>query len=93
MTENNSRKRQVIDFLNSIRRPGPALGAGDDHTPLIRSGFIDSLGVLEIIAFLERDFGLKFAARGINPGELETVANILDLIEAETTRRERVREG
>ena len=86
MTENDPRKRDMCEFLNSIRRAGPPLDLGDEHRPLIRSGLIDSLGVLEIIAYLERNFGLSFAVRGINPGELATVASILDLIEVETAR-------
>jgi len=86
MIQPDATKRQLVEFLNSIRRPGPALGPGDDRRPLIVSGFIDSLGVLEIIAFLERAFALNFARRGINPGELATVESILNLIGAESAR-------
>lgn len=86
MTERDVRKRQLIDFLNSIRRVGPPLEIGDEQKPLIRSGRIDSLGVLEIITFLGSNFGLNLGERGINPGELATVASILDLIEVETAK-------
>ena len=93
MTENAARKQQLIEFLNSIRRAGPPLDTGDVHRELIRSGVIESLGVVEVVAFLECRFGLNLAERGINPGELSTVANILNLIEAESARLAGVREA
>lgn len=47
---------------------------------LVRSGLIDSLATLEIISFLEDEFGIDFSVTGIDPGELNSIQSILDII-------------
>lgn len=52
---------------------GTALG---DETSLIESGIVDSTGVLELIAFLEAEFGISVADAEVTPENLETVGRI-----------------
>jgi acyl carrier protein len=47
-----------------------------DGTSLLDSGIIDSTGVLEVIAFLERDLGLQVADEEIVPENLDSIERI-----------------
>lgn len=48
---------------------------GDD-TLLIDGGYVDSTGMLELIAFLETEFGLRIADREMVPENLGTIGRI-----------------
>lgn len=74
-------KRRLIGFLETIRRPEAALDTMDERAGLVTSGLIDSLALLEIITFLEVEFGLDFSATGVDPDQLGSIAEILDLVE------------
>ena len=45
----------------------------DDDTSLIETGIVDSTGVLEVVAFLEREFGITVADREILPENLDSI--------------------
>ncbi len=53
----------------------------DDTTPLISSGIIDSIGVLDLVNFIESRFKIEFLPREIAPRDLETVAQIQQSIQ------------
>lgn len=74
-------KRRLIAFLETIRRPEAGLDTIDERDGLVTSGLIDSLALLEIITFLEVEFGLDFSATGVDPDQLGSIAEILDLVE------------
>ena len=76
------RRAQLLDFLETIRRPEQPLEGIEDHESLVDSGLIDSLALLEIVNFLEAEYGLDFAVRGLDPAELATIDGILALVEA-----------
>jgi acyl carrier protein len=48
---------------------------GDD-TSLIQGGYVDSTGMLEVIAFLESEYGIKVADQETVPENLETIGRI-----------------
>ncbi len=48
-----------------------------DDTSLIESGVIDSTGVLEIVAFLERELGIALADADIDPANLASIGRIV----------------
>ncbi len=48
----------------------------DDDTSLIETGIVDSTGVLEVVAFLERDFGIAVADEEILPSNLDSIAQM-----------------
>jgi acyl carrier protein len=74
-------KQKLLAFLETIRRPEIPLEAIDERDGLVSSGLIDSLALLEIITFLETEFGMDFSDTGVDPDQLGSIANILDLIE------------
>lgn len=75
------RRKKLIQFLDTIRLPHKSFENVDDHDALVRSGLIDSLSVLQIINYLESEYSISFAEKGIDPGELSSIAKLLDLIE------------
>lgn len=48
----------------------------DDDTPLVTSGIVDSTGMLEVLAFLESDLGVRVADDETTPDNLGTIARI-----------------
>jgi acyl carrier protein len=58
-------------------------GFGDDAS-LLDTGALDSTAAMELVAFLEKEFGIKIADAEINPDNLETVSRIVALIERKT---------
>ena len=51
-----------------------------DDASLIRTGVVDSTGVLEIIAFLEQEFGVLITDVETTPDNLDTIARIASFI-------------
>ena len=47
-----------------------------DDTSLITSGYVDSTGMLEVISFLESEFGIRIRDQEMIPENLETIARI-----------------
>lgn len=44
-----------------------------DDTLLVTAGFVDSTGMLEVIAFLEEQFGIRIADHETTPENLESI--------------------
>jgi len=47
-----------------------------DETSLLEKGMVDSTGVMEIVAFLESDLGVKVDDTEILPENLDSIARI-----------------
>jgi acyl carrier protein len=60
---------------------GPEL---DHETSLIESGVIDSTGVLELVAFVERRFGVRIEDEEVTPEHLDTIRRIENLVARKT---------
>lgn len=48
----------------------------DDNTSFVESGIIDSMGMLQLIAFLEKTFAVEIADRELLPENLDSCALI-----------------
>jgi acyl carrier protein len=77
-------RERVLEFLRTIQKPDRPLDTVAETDSLVESGLIDSLALLEIVAFLEEQYRIDFAAVGLEPEQLTSVSGILDLIERET---------
>jgi acyl carrier protein len=73
---------RLLAFLETIRRPGVPLSAIGESVNLVQAGLVDSLAILQIIEFLENDFGVDFRTTPLDPAQLTTIPGILDLLEA-----------
>jgi acyl carrier protein len=47
-----------------------------DDASLLREGIIDSLGVVELVAFLQKEFGLKVDQSEVRPENFDSVAKL-----------------
>jgi acyl carrier protein len=52
----------------------------DDAMSLLDNGIIDSTGVMELVAFLEQDFGLTIADEELVPENLDSVENLTNFV-------------
>ena len=53
----------------------------DDEASLLDRGIIDSTGVLEVIAFLEREFQVAVADEEMVPENLDSIARLAAYVE------------
>jgi acyl carrier protein len=57
-----------------------------DDTPLLESGIVDSTGMLEIIGFLETEFGLHVLDHELIPANLNSVASLAAFVERKSAQ-------
>ena len=67
------RTRVYVQETFLYMRPGVPLG---DHDRLLARGVIDSMGVLELIGFLQTEFGVAIGDEDITEENLGTLAAI-----------------
>lgn len=65
-----------------LRERFPALASGDlgDETPLVGGGAIDSLGILDLVAFLEERLGILMTDDDFDPANFETFGHLMGFI-------------
>ncbi len=52
-----------------------------EDAPLLESGVIDSLGVLDVVAFLEQSFMIKVSDDELSPENFASVASLATFVE------------
>jgi acyl carrier protein len=52
----------------------------EDDDSLLEKGIIDSVGVLELVLYLEEEYGVKLEDEEVIPENLDSIANIDNLI-------------
>ena len=68
------RRTHLTGFLNSLS-PGWAQRPEEEELQL------DSLALLQVVLYLEQNYGIRLADRDVEPEDLRSVAGILALIE------------
>jgi len=76
-------KGDLLQFLRTIQKAGMPVESLGERDRLVASGLIDSLAILQIVSYLESKYGIDFSMRGVDPEQLGSIGNILDLIEQE----------
>lgn len=66
------RVRQFIQEQFFVSEPAILL----DDTSLIAEGIVDSTGMLELISFLEAEYGIRITDADTTPENLETIGRI-----------------
>ena len=51
---------------------------------LLERGIIDSTGVLELVAFVERQYGFKIEDKELVPANLDSITNLVRFIDRKT---------
>ena len=70
---------RIRDFIFSTFYVPDAGGLSDD-TSLLESGVVDSTGVLEVLAFLEKEFGLHVDDSEVTPGNLDSIGRLTSFV-------------
>ncbi len=53
----------------------------DYDTDLFKGGYVDSLFALEIVMFLEKEFGIKFKNKDISEKNFKTINSMAQVVE------------
>ena len=72
---------QIRTFVADWFRDGRADGLEED-TPLVTSGIVDSAGVLEVVEFLEKQFGVEIRDADISLRNCNTLRGLSALVES-----------
>ncbi|MBI1722719.1 MAG: acyl carrier protein [Gemmatimonadetes bacterium] len=72
---------KIRTFITQMSMDASGSAIADD-TPLLDSGVMDSMGVLELVTFLESEFGVKVQDEEIVPENFETVVRIAAFVES-----------
>ncbi len=51
-----------------------------DHDHLLEQGILDSLGVLDVVGFLEQEFGIALADDELTPDHFRSIATLAALV-------------
>ena len=73
-------KATVRQFILHNYLRGAQSQSLQDTTPLITTGIIDSIGVIDLLNFLESQFGIEFMPAEIDRYHLDTVEQIHRII-------------
>ena len=73
-------KGKLLSFLRAIQKAGFPIEGLEEADPLVASGLIDSLAILQIVTYLETTYEIDFSLRGVDPEQLGSIGGILDLI-------------
>ena len=70
--------KQIREFL--IRQFPAAKNVGNDQS-LLNNGLIDSLGILEVVTFLEKEFGFTVSDEDLLPQNFGSVHSLSNFVQ------------
>ena len=73
-------ERRVRAFIADNFLFGEDGNALSDTQSLLEAGLIDSTGILQLVAFLEGDFGIHIADADIVPANLDSIRTIVGYV-------------
>jgi acyl carrier protein len=73
-------KSKIREYIIENFLFGDAAPLADDTMSLLDEGIIDSVGVMELVAFLEQDFGLAVADDELIPENLDSIENLAGFV-------------
>lgn len=73
-------EQRVHGFFIDTRRWVEEPDALTPEYPLIERGVLDSMGIFELVGFLEDNFGITVADDDLVPDNLETIASITRMV-------------
>lgn len=67
---------RTVEWINRVLLP---MGAVDADTPLFASGLINSIRILELIAWTEREIGRTIVDRDVSMANFRTIRRIAEV--------------
>jgi acyl carrier protein len=74
--------RTVKEYILKTFLPGEDPKALTESTQLITGGVLDSLATLELVSFLEQQYGIELQAHEVDAANLGTLTAIATLVQA-----------
>jgi acyl carrier protein len=71
---------KVRDYIIENFLFGDVTPLASDEISLLDEGIIDSVGVMELVSFLEQDFGIGVEDDELVPDNLDSVANLVAFV-------------
>jgi acyl carrier protein len=75
------KKQKIREFIVETFLFGADDGQLEDGDSLLESGVVDSTGVLELVGFLEEEFGIEVKDEELVPENLDSIDNLAAFIE------------
>jgi acyl carrier protein len=86
MRNGNLMRERIRTFVLS-KYPGARKQAVTDSSQLLETGVIDSLGVLDLLGFLEQTFSINVADDELVPENFQTIDRIVTFVQSKQTAR------
>ena len=74
-------KNQIRGFIQSNFLFGSQDAKLSDDDSFFETGIIDSTGMLELVSFVESEFGIKVADTELVPENLDSINRLVDFID------------
>ncbi len=74
-------KEQMLEFMRT-RFPAAHVVALEYESSLLDSGVIDSLGILDLVAFMEETFGIEPTDEDLVPENFDSVSALVGYVES-----------
>jgi len=82
ISEQEQVQQTITKFLSNHFKVN--FGEVNEQTDLFQEGLIDSFGFVELVAFLEKTFSIRFDEKEFTTNSLNTVANIVTTVKRKT---------
>ncbi len=78
--------RETIRQFLQEHFPSATVETLEDHSSLIELGVIDSIGILDVLSFLEREFQVTIRDAELGPHDFESIAALTQLVDRHLAR-------
>lgn len=80
MNQDASTREQIRSFILQ-KFPAARKRAFDDDVALLTSGIVDSLGMLDLVAFLEESFSISLSDDELSPENFASVRHLASFVQ------------
>jgi len=81
MADVENKIRDFIVRTIMLKKDASTLGLDD---PLLENGIINSFGIVELVTFIEKEFGVTVPDRDVVPENFDSVRAISNLVKSKT---------
>jgi acyl carrier protein len=79
MSHNNGVSERLRGFILKKFPLARKRGLKDDE-PLLETGIVDSLGVLDLVGFIEQEFSISVSDEELTPENFQTIGGLTDFV-------------
>jgi acyl carrier protein len=73
-------REKIRGYLLREFMPGESPESLTETTPLLTGGVLSSITTLQLVTFLEEEFGVELVAHDLDPDNMETLEGIANLV-------------